>query len=240
MNCGKSGESPGDCEIGVDQGFRGAQDAPHPPRQHEPTTRAEGRAPRSKGPRRRQSGGRQIADGVSDAGSNLLTVLRPVPGGSPRVGKAPEPAGAAGDRVRAIGRKRLAPSSGPANSGLTLGAFQLCSAEAIHGVASIGGPTRQARRSSAPGRRPVDPPPGNARGWLGEPRAFRCPPAPVDGHRQRGRRAWASSTWATAAVTRRAVGRCRNSFGPWAFGPGPEHAGDDELGGGEPARPACP
>ena len=83
---------------------------------------------------------------------------------------APEPAGAAGDRVRAIGRKRLAPSSGPANSGLTLGAFQFVQRRAYRR-------RRVDRRTLPPGppvaRRSrsdwvvVSAPQGNARGWLG-------------------------------------------------------------------------
>ena len=32
---------------------------------------------------------------------------------------------------------------------------------------------------------------------------------------------WSASTCATHAVTFTPVGRCRNSFGPWAFEPGP-------------------
>src|SRR5207253_4231173 len=32
---------------------------------------------------------------------------------------------------------------------------------------------------------------------------------------------WSASTWATHAVTFTPVGRSMNSFGPWAFEPGP-------------------
>ena len=46
-------------------------------------------------------------------------------------------------------------------------------------------------------------------------------------------RAWAPSRWAMHSVMRRAVGRWRNSLGPWALLPGTEHAGDHELGVGE-------
>ena len=49
-----------------------------------------------------------------------------------------------------------------------------------------------------------------------------------------GEAAWAPSRRAMHSVTRRAVGRWRNSFGPWALLPGHEDAGDDELGVGEP------
>ena len=47
------------------------------------------------------------------------------------------------------------------------------------------------------------------------------------------RRAWSSSTTASAAVTRSPVGRWRYSFGPCALLPGPSDAGDDELRLGE-------
>ena len=69
--------------------------------------RAEGT---SEGPRfrvrvrgKRSLGERQIACGGSDAGHSPLTALRVAPGFAPGV-RHKEPAGAVGDRARAVGR----------------------------------------------------------------------------------------------------------------------------------------
>ena len=47
--------------------------------------------------------------------------------------------------------------------------------------------------------------------------------------RDGGDAAWAPRSRAMHSVTLRAVGRWRNSFGPWALLPGTERSGDDEL-----------